>query len=168
MRLTLPLDDFLRRFLLHLLPKGFVRIRNFGFLANRKRATTLPLCFQSLEAAPQQQLEPDTSSIQLSNTCAALYVVPRWRSSKRSRLLRFNFVLHRWPHETTLANSNSLRASACSASLYFAPNKSLSHLLHLRSRQHHLSPPTPLPHRLTGALHYGTVWAHLNTAPSHH
>ena len=37
--MTLALDDFLRRFLLHLLPKGFVRIRHFGFLANRRRAT---------------------------------------------------------------------------------------------------------------------------------
>src|SRR5215472_2025162 len=36
--LTLSSDEFLRRFLLHILPKGFVRIRNFGFLANRKRA----------------------------------------------------------------------------------------------------------------------------------
>src|SRR3984893_6462564 len=44
--MTLALDEFLRRFLLHLLPEGFVRIRNFGFLANRRRATTLPLCFQ--------------------------------------------------------------------------------------------------------------------------
>jgi rubredoxin len=66
--MTLSLDDFLRRFLLHLLPKGFVRIRNFGFLANRKRATTLPLCFQSLRTAPEQQLQRDTSSAQLSNT----------------------------------------------------------------------------------------------------
>jgi hypothetical protein len=32
--LTVSLDEFLRRFLLHLLPKGFVRIRNFGFLAS--------------------------------------------------------------------------------------------------------------------------------------
>jgi len=32
--MTLTLDEFLRRFLLHLLPKGFVRIRHFGFLAN--------------------------------------------------------------------------------------------------------------------------------------
>ena len=39
--MTLSLDEFLRRFLLHLLPKGFVRIRNFGFLANRRRATLL-------------------------------------------------------------------------------------------------------------------------------
>jgi hypothetical protein len=59
--LTLSLDDFLRRFLLHLLPKGFVRIRNFGFLANRRRATLLPLCFQSLGAAHGPRPEDDTS-----------------------------------------------------------------------------------------------------------
>ena len=46
--LPLSLDEFLCRFLLHILPKAFVRIRNFGFLANRKRATLLPLCFQFL------------------------------------------------------------------------------------------------------------------------
>ena len=51
--MTLPIDEFLRRFLLHLLPKGFVRIRNFGFLANRSRAVLLPLCFHSLGAAQQ-------------------------------------------------------------------------------------------------------------------
>src|ERR1700681_517587 len=55
--MTLSLDEFLRRFLLHLLPKGFVRIRNFGFLANRKRATTLPLCFQLLGSAPLAKAE---------------------------------------------------------------------------------------------------------------
>ena len=42
--MTLDVEEFLRRFLLHLLPPGFVRIRNFGFLANRNRATLLPLC----------------------------------------------------------------------------------------------------------------------------
>jgi len=57
--LTLSLDEFLRRFLLHVLPKGFVRIRNFGFLANRRRATLLALCFQLLGSAPQT--EQDTS-----------------------------------------------------------------------------------------------------------
>src|SRR3984885_3202916 len=53
--MTLSLDEFLRRFLLHLLPKGFVRIRHFGFLANRRRATLLPLCFQLLGAIPQAE-----------------------------------------------------------------------------------------------------------------
>jgi rubredoxin len=45
------------RFLLHILPKSFVRIRNFGFLANRKRAMLLPVCFQLLGSAQQPQAE---------------------------------------------------------------------------------------------------------------
>jgi hypothetical protein len=49
--MTLPVDEFVRRFLLHLLPRGFVRIRNFGFLANRQRAQLLPLCFSLLQAS---------------------------------------------------------------------------------------------------------------------
>jgi len=50
--MSLPVDEFLRRFLLHLLPQGFVRIRNFGFLANRQRAMLLPLCFKLLGSPP--------------------------------------------------------------------------------------------------------------------
>jgi predicted Zn-ribbon and HTH transcriptional regulator len=42
--MTLSSQEFLRRFLLHVLPRGFVRIRSFGFLANRCRATLLPHC----------------------------------------------------------------------------------------------------------------------------
>lgn len=52
--MTLARDEFLRRFLLHLFPKAFVRIRHFGFLANRRRATLLPLCFAALHALPPQ------------------------------------------------------------------------------------------------------------------
>src|SRR5271167_3252917 len=59
--MTLPLDEFLRRFLLHLLPKGFGRIRHFGFLATRRRATLLPLCRQAL-AVVQPQTQPQTST----------------------------------------------------------------------------------------------------------
>jgi hypothetical protein len=58
--MTLSLDEFLRRFLLHLLPKGFVRIRNFGFLANRRRSTLLPLCFQLLGAEQEPQADQQT------------------------------------------------------------------------------------------------------------
>lgn len=42
--MTLDLDEFLRRFLLHVLPAGFHRIRYWGFLANSKRGKLLPLC----------------------------------------------------------------------------------------------------------------------------
>src|ERR1700740_3053112 len=59
--MTVSLDEFLRRFLLHLLPKGFVRIRNFGFLANRRRATLLPPCFAPLGKVPAPR-EPETTA----------------------------------------------------------------------------------------------------------
>jgi len=49
--MTLPVAEFLRRFLLHVLPPGFVRIRHFGFLAHRRRGASLPLCLQLLAAA---------------------------------------------------------------------------------------------------------------------
>jgi Putative transposase/Transposase zinc-binding domain len=49
--LTLDVDEFLRRFLLHVLPKRFVRIRYFGFLASRCRTPQLAQCRQTLAAA---------------------------------------------------------------------------------------------------------------------
>ena len=42
--MTLDAVEFIRRFLLHILPAGFVRIRQFGFLANRARGKKLELC----------------------------------------------------------------------------------------------------------------------------
>jgi hypothetical protein len=42
--MTVSADEFLRRFLLHVLPRGFVRIRFFGFLSARKRTRLLPVC----------------------------------------------------------------------------------------------------------------------------
>jgi hypothetical protein len=64
--MRLALDEFLRRFFLHVLPRGFVRIRHFGFLAHRRRAKLLPLCFALLAATAESQPltstpEPDIS-----------------------------------------------------------------------------------------------------------
>jgi Putative transposase/Transposase zinc-binding domain len=56
--LTLDADEFLRRFLLHVLPKRFVRIRYFGFLASRARARGLAHCRQALAVAPTPPAEP--------------------------------------------------------------------------------------------------------------
>jgi hypothetical protein len=61
--MTLAQEEFLRRFLLHLLPPGFVRIRNFGFLANRNRATLLPLCIRLLGGSQQYTATPASSSV---------------------------------------------------------------------------------------------------------
>jgi hypothetical protein len=53
--MRLPLDEFLRRFFLHVLPRGFVRIRHFGFFAHRRRAALLPLCFTLLGQISEPQ-----------------------------------------------------------------------------------------------------------------
>jgi hypothetical protein len=55
--MTLTAIEFLRRFLLHILPAGFVRIRHYGFLANRVCREKLALCRALLGAATAP--EPD-------------------------------------------------------------------------------------------------------------
>jgi hypothetical protein len=50
--MTLPGCEFLRRFFLHVLPPGFVRIRHFGFLANRQRKVLLTVCRDLLSVQP--------------------------------------------------------------------------------------------------------------------
>ena len=49
--MTLQATEFIRRFLLHVLPKGLVRIRHFGFLANRCRRQKISLCRKLLDVA---------------------------------------------------------------------------------------------------------------------
>ena len=50
--MTVPADEFLRRFLIHVLPKGLVRIRHFGLFANRRRAASLQRCHSLLGIEP--------------------------------------------------------------------------------------------------------------------
>jgi len=56
--MSLSSQEFLRRFLLHVLPRGFVRIRFSGFLANRRRASLLPLCQKLLSENPKPDVPP--------------------------------------------------------------------------------------------------------------
>ena len=58
--MTLSADEFLRRFCLHVLPKGFVRIRFFGFLASRRRGHDLPRCRRALASDSCQTLGTST------------------------------------------------------------------------------------------------------------
>jgi hypothetical protein len=59
--MTLPAEEFLRRFLLHVLPRGFMRIRHFGLLANRHRKAKLERCRVLLAAPPPP--DPSTESV---------------------------------------------------------------------------------------------------------
>jgi hypothetical protein len=56
--MTLDADEFIRRFLIHVLPRGFQRIRFFGLLSNRRRKETLTTC-RRLLASPMSDLLPN-------------------------------------------------------------------------------------------------------------
>ena len=70
-------EELIRRFLLHVLPKGFVRIRHFGFLANRCRAKRLEQIRQALDAPPPPAPEEDGS-----NAVMAEYPCPQCRTGR--------------------------------------------------------------------------------------
>jgi hypothetical protein len=77
--MTVTAEEFLRRFLLHVLPHGFVRIRFFGFLANRRRKLLLPFCRQLLAMSP-----PNSSDSVRSDSCSsALWQCPRCGGAMR-------------------------------------------------------------------------------------
>jgi DNA-directed RNA polymerase subunit RPC12/RpoP len=72
--MTVSADEFLRRFLLHVLPKGLVRIRHFGLFANRRRGTALARCRQLLGTTPGTDL-PATDNLMRCPVCAGTMLV---------------------------------------------------------------------------------------------
>jgi len=59
--MELAVEEFLRRFLLHVVPDGFVRIRHFGLLANRRRAAALAQCRALLAQSPPPSVPPESA-----------------------------------------------------------------------------------------------------------
>ncbi|MGH9200269.1 MAG: transposase [Vicinamibacterales bacterium] len=60
--MALETDEFLRRFLLHVVPRGFMRIRHFGLLANRTRRATLRQCRALLDVPPPDEVRPASAT----------------------------------------------------------------------------------------------------------
>jgi hypothetical protein len=58
--MALDVDEFLRRFLLHIVPDGFVRIRHFGLLANRRRTPALAQCRVLMAQPPPPVDRPES------------------------------------------------------------------------------------------------------------
>ncbi|MFH1293774.1 MAG: IS91 family transposase [Pseudomonadota bacterium] len=54
-RMTLDVSEFIRRFLLHILPDGFVKIRHYGILSNRNRKSKLARCMKLLGVHGQHE-----------------------------------------------------------------------------------------------------------------
>ena len=71
---TLPAGEFIRRFLLHVLPSGLQRIRHYGFLANRAKKKALPRC-RKLLGAPPSSVQP-ASPIHRAQLLARLGIEP--------------------------------------------------------------------------------------------
>ena len=72
MRLATP--EFIRRFLIHVLPDGFHRIRHYGLLASSARKTNITkiralLAVQSEKGTAEQEMEPETTSLTLREPC---------------------------------------------------------------------------------------------------
>ena len=83
--MTLAADEFIHRFLLHVLPRGFQRLRQFGLLANHHRRHKLALCRKLLgsEAGPtvsNQPLPRDYKSLYETITGESLVQCPACRA----------------------------------------------------------------------------------------
>ena len=94
-KMTLDATEFLRRFFLHVQPKGFVRIRHFGFLANRFRTNRLALCRQllpasSIAAAAAQNQGEVPSNWQCPRCGGPMIVVLRLTSAELFRCTYFD------------------------------------------------------------------------------
>ena len=67
--MTLATDEFIRRFLLHVLPRGFHRIRHYGLLASSARKTSLALARKLLAVAPQPDDDTSTEPLDARPPC---------------------------------------------------------------------------------------------------
>ena len=95
--MTLDVDEFIRRFLLHVLPPKFMRIRYFGFLANRSKKQNLKKCRELLGLSPQlpESTEKTTQELMLQLTGIDLNMCPRCRKGSMiviSELLPFSKI----------------------------------------------------------------------------
>jgi hypothetical protein len=100
--MTLSAEEFLRRFCLHVLPKGFVRIRFYGFLAPRCRTEALPRCRHALDAHP-----PPAPSADDTPTRVALPACPHCGGTMVAveRLTARQIAVHAWIEGLALDSS---------------------------------------------------------------
>ena len=68
-KMTLAAEEFIRRFLLHVLPKGLVCIRHYGWMANRCRRDRAALCRELLAAEPAQSVAANAADLPRGRRC---------------------------------------------------------------------------------------------------
>jgi len=79
--MTLDAEEFIRRFLLHVIPKGFMRVRHYGFLANHRK-DSLSKCRQLMGLSPQPNQLPHrtTEELMLALTGIDIHRCPHCRN----------------------------------------------------------------------------------------
>ena len=80
--MTVSADEFLRRFLLHVLPGGLVRIRHFGLFANRRRETALARCRDLLGAVACADRPEPTNQLRCPACSGTMLVIERITSAQ--------------------------------------------------------------------------------------
>jgi hypothetical protein len=86
--MTLTTTEFIRRFLLHVLPRGFHRIRHYGLLAASSRKTSLALARRLLDVAPppgDEPIEPIDTRPSCPCCCGHMVVIEafeRWQQPR--------------------------------------------------------------------------------------
>jgi Putative transposase/Transposase zinc-binding domain len=89
--MTITTDEFLRRFLLHVLPRGFVRIRHFGFLSARRRQELIAVCRQLLAEiarprSPTQAVPPPSLATWPCPCCGGSMIIIEKLTAEQIRL----------------------------------------------------------------------------------
>ncbi len=86
--MTLDATEFIRRFALHILPRGFVRIRHYGILSSKLKVTALPAIRKQLQHPGQPEaavIQPVTIAQPIERTC------PCCKKGIMQHVMDFNF-----------------------------------------------------------------------------
>jgi len=82
--LTLPVEEFIHRFLLHILPNGFMKIRYFGFLAHTNKRKSIPLLRQLIGSSAElpEKIEETIQEMMLRLTGEDISTCPECKKGK--------------------------------------------------------------------------------------
>jgi hypothetical protein len=87
-KMTLDANEFIRRFLLHVLPKGFIKIRYFGFLSHANKKKHIPLIRKLIDpdALLPEKIDESISEMMLRLTGIDISCCPKCKKGKMVRI----------------------------------------------------------------------------------
>ncbi len=94
---TLTPDEFIRRFLLHVLPAGFVKIRHYGLLAPAKVSTALERAFAPIEDSPNPRGFAAQFKRRLRDPSSANFLPLPPPQVRSNPTIRYSLNDHSWP-----------------------------------------------------------------------